>query len=737
MRFVRDLVAGLVAFVATSLTLLSWHSFTSDFWRFSWQLLVIGAVVLLAGTLARAIRAPWAVVLLCQLVPGFVVGHLELTGHPLPIGSGWSALRVQIDAASAVIERLLPPVPAHHGIAPLLLAGALLAYAVTDLLAVTLRRPALAGLPLLAAYAAGFGVVGGSGPWLGFIGVVAGFLMLVFLTEVDRVERWGRRIGDDTGRGRLVDGALRVGMAATVLALFVPAVIPVLHLDLVGIGPGAGDHGKITVTNPMIDVQQSLVQRADTPLLEVHTTDPDPSYMRIAVLTTFDNSQWTTGARSVPVENDAEGAVPLAGVADPQAVATVDYQVHALDDFRSRWLPTRAPITSISASGDWRYDSSTTDFLAVPKDLTTANETYHFTAALQHLDSQDLVRASPGTAAVGTRYLELPANFPQSVVSTARRVTQHATTSFAEAVALQDWFRTTGHFTYSTSVNLGSGPQAIANFVGTGPGSRVGYCQQYAAAMASMARALGIPARVAVGFLRPTQTGPDTWVYSSRDMHAWPELYFNGFGWVRFEPTPAIQTDAPPSYTLGIGNGPTLPSTTASASVSSSPSTTTPTNKPRETPNTTAAGSGSRVPWLLIACSTLGMLALVGLLLLPATVRRARRRRRSSGDAVGAWDEVRDTVVDLGLSWPEGRSPRAAALTLPVPPPEHAALLRIVEAVETARYSPRTAAVEPADLLQVLTALAAGASRWDRLRATCWPRSVLSRVRPEVDALVG
>ena len=737
MRFARDLVVGLVAFLATSLTLLSWHSFTSDFWHVAWQLAVVGLVVAAAGSAARALRAPWAVVLLCQLVPGFVAGHLELTGYPLPIGHGWSALRAHVDAASSVIDRMLPPVPAQHGIAPLLLAGALLAYAVTDLLAVTLQRPALAGLPLLAAYAAGFGVVGGKGPWLGFVGVVAGYLLLLFLTEVDRVERWGRRIGDDRSRGRLADGAIRVGLGAVALALFVPLVIPVLHLALVSIGPGAGDHGRISVTNPMIDVQQSLVRGADVPLLQVRTDDPDPSYLRIAVLTTFDSSQWTTGARSVPSQNGANGLVPTPGISPSVRHTNHQYDVQVFSSFRSRWLPTRAPITDIAAGGDWRYDSSTTDFLAVPKDLTTADEDYRFTALDLRLSAADLISASPGSAAVGVRYLELPANFPRSVIDTAKRVTEHATTSFAKAVALQDWFRTTGDFTYSTSVNLGSGPQAIANFVGTGPGSRVGYCQQFAASMAAMARALGIPARVAVGFLRPHQTGPGTWLYSSHDMHAWPELFFNGFGWVRFEPTPAVQTSDAPSYTLGVGTGPTLPTRTAAPSASSSPSTSVPRNKPRPTPNASAPSTGPQLPWLQIASSVLSVLALGAALFAPATVRRRRRRRRSSGDAEPAWAELRDTVVDLGLSWPDGRSPRATAWVLPVRGPDHEALLRIVEAVETARYSPRAGQVAPADLGIVLASLEAGASRWTRLRARWWPRSLFVRSSAGVDAFVG
>ncbi len=66
--------------------------------------------------------------------------------------------------------------------------------------------------------------------------------------------------------------------------------------------------------------------------------------------------------------------------------------------------------------------------------------------------------------------------------------------------------------------------------------------------MAVMARELGIPARVAVGFLQPERDG-DSWVYSAHDLHAWPELFFPGSGWVRFEPTPPTRANGVPGYT--------------------------------------------------------------------------------------------------------------------------------------------------------------------------------------------
>src|SRR5439155_17454307 len=80
--------------------------------------------------------------------------------------------------------------------------------------------------------------------------------------------------------------------------------------------------------------------------------------------------------------------------------------------------------------------------------------------------------------------------------------------------------------------------------------SKRGYCEQFSGAYAAMARAIGLPARVAVGFtageLDPT-TGE--YVVKGFNGHAWPEVYLDGFGWVAFEPTPGRGMPGAESYT--------------------------------------------------------------------------------------------------------------------------------------------------------------------------------------------
>src|SRR5699024_766584 len=76
-----------------------------------------------------------------------------------------------------------------------------------------------------------------------------------------------------------------------------------------------------------------------------------------------------------------------------------------------------------------------------------------------------------------------------------------------------------------------------------------GYCVQFATAMVMMARYQGVPARMAVGFL-PGEREPDgSYTVIASLAHTWPELWIDGMGWVRFEPTPGVRTGPPPRYT--------------------------------------------------------------------------------------------------------------------------------------------------------------------------------------------
>ncbi len=736
-------------------TMLAWQPFTEAWPAALVPLLGLGLVVALVGSVARRARLPLVVVVGLQVVLGSAAACLMLTGSPVPVGGAAEELSRAFAAAVDSSTLYAAPVPASApGIHPLLIAGGLGALLVVDVLACSLRRVSLTGLPILAVSSVPVSVLGTGLSWWVFVLSAAGFLTMLYLDEGETLTRWGRALrGDDdpstsgldvrTGTAR--GGAGAVGTVAVALALAVPLVLPTLHLQVFDVGPGTGAGGEIEVDNPMVDLRRDLRRGEDVPLVTVSTDDPAPAYLRISVLNDFTDDEWTAGNRSIPVEQKPTGPMPaLQGLSGRVPVTSYAYRLRAADAFASTWLPTQAPVSRVFAAGDWRYDEDTMDFIAAGDGVTTAGLDWEETAVVPDLDPRDLAAARSASSDVDSTYVDLPTDLPEVVSSLAASVTAQESSDFEKAVALQQWFREDGGFTYSLSRSeVGNGVDALTAFLTEGDGGRVGYCEQFAAAMAVMARDLGIPARVAVGFLEPDLQEDGTWIYSSHDLHAWPELYFPGAGWTRFEPTPARRASGVPAYTQEqqAPVAPELPGGGPSAQPSAAP------DDPRLDRATEPAAPevGDTVPtsdpggsrgWVL--GSGAGVLLMLGLLLVPGVVRRRRREQRLAGTPETCWREVRDTVVDLGLTWPGQRSPQQVAEVLGRylhDPQAQAALAVLVGEVERTRYARRHAPAETGPSARlVVTALESSAGTRHRRRARWLPVTVLRRRGPEARA---
>ncbi len=765
-RLAPGLLLAAIAAATTWSAMNAWRTLTVVPGDFLNPLLLLAAVVAVTGALARWWRWPTAAVLGLQAVVSLALAGVVLVGTPLPYGDSWSELTSTLSSAiksadlyAAPIRADVPPVDS------LLILGGLACLLLVDLLACSLRRVPLAGLPLLAIFSIPLGMVETTISGWVFAATSIGFLVMLYLQESEQVARWGRPLGEDRETGdpiafgagsHTVRGtAGLVGGAATALAVLVPILIPATGWQLFDFGPGSGGGEEINVDNPVAEFVRDFKAGDDTPLVRVTTTDPDPSYLRLLTLNRFRDAEWSPGDRDVPVDNLADGQLPPpTGVAVDISREEVVYDVSISPVFESRWLPTQPPMSWIDAPGDWRYDDKTMDFLAGDEDLTAAGLEYTMTALDLDLDAAQLADAGSPTGKVDEMFTELPDDLPPLVADLAAEATAGAETPYEQAVALQQWFREDGGFTYDLRTAEGSGIEALETFLTPGPGGRTGYCEQFAASMALMARELGIPARVAVGFLNPTKDGPNSWVYSALDMHAWPELYFDGAGWVRFEPTPSDRAAEVPGYTVtgnGNGLGP-IDEPEPSASAASD----TPSVQPRPVEDSGIVGSSPDqdeppIAWGT-AATVAGVLVLLALaLLLPRLARKRRRERRlASGAPEPVWLELRDTALDLGVPWPPGRSPRATRDQLieqfgaPVGPqtPERPArgpdvapsavdaLDRIVHTIELQRYSRGGTQVDGtrlrADAEACLESLAGGATRQARRRATWWPRSVLS-----------
>ncbi|MEV7428821.1 DUF3488 and transglutaminase-like domain-containing protein [Nocardioides sp. NPDC092400] len=757
------LAISLAAAATTWVATMSWRPFTEVPGRYLGPLAVIGLVVAATGALARWARVPRPLVVLLQVLTGGVVTSLSITGYPVPLGPGWVELDAALRGAVDSANQYAPPVPGDvPPVDPLLLAGGLGCFLLVDVLVSTLRRVSLAGLPLLTIYSVPVSVIGGELSGWVFVLTAAGFLLVLYLHESERVTRWGRALGDQhplgfdvrTGRARRTAGA--IGGVATALAVAVPLAVPTLDLRLVDFGAGPGGDDDITLTNPLADLKQDLVLGPDEPLLRLTTDDPDPSYLRTTALTSFNGETWSAGNRKVPEGNAADGALPpLQGVDPALGRRAYDYDVDVYETFKSDWLPTWTTSSRVQAVGDWRYDTETRDFIAADDDLDSAGLSYQMTGLELSYDATDMARAPAAGVSVPSTYTDVPADLPTEVRDLAVQVTREASTRYEKAVALQRWFRETGGFVYDTSADAGTSSGDLASFLS--PEGRRGYCEQYAASMAVLARLVDIPARVAVGFLGPESVGRDTWEFSAHDLHAWPELFFAGSGWVRFEPTPAARTQGAPTWTRQDVQAPDPQ--VPDSSIGPAPRQADRAQEQRadateEDQVDDAAADQDDRAWLLpVLGGGVGGGLLLALALVPRAVRTRRRDRRLSAGPEPAWDEVRDTALDLGLAWPYSRTPRQTgdwvAQHLGAPAGEHTAeppprgpslapdavraLDRMVAALEVLRYSPRGADATGALRAEVETvteALRDGAPRRARRLATWFPRSVLVRSTP-------
>lgn len=770
----RTLVTSLLAALTTWVTLLAWTPFAEQPAGFMVPLVLGCLLVAVTGIALRSSGLPALLVLLMQTVVLLLWLQSRLApdaalGGLVPTPESLRALVEVANVSATASQSYAAPVPAS---APefyplLILAGSATALMV-DFLAVGLRRAPLAGLPLLAVYTAPVSILDGGVSWVKFAAAALCLLFLMAGDEEERLARWGRQLTAGAGavdsaagpvRSRAVWSSARtIGLTATGLSVLVPVLLPTFSTSFLGGGGGNGDGDgdAVSISNPMVDLKGDLVRGADLAAIRVSTTDPDPSYLRISVLDSFDGSAWRPSGRDIPVEQRADGALPKA----PGLLSSVPSRTHrsrleVSDSFESRWLPTPYPLSSLTAPGDWRYDRSTMDFISAAEDQTTAGLSYRLQSQVLSPSASQLANAIAAPLSVYTRNTAVPRNVPDYVRNLARTVTTGKVTRFEQAVALQQFFRADGGFRYSLKPPPGNGTDDLLRFLGPGEGSRVGYCEQFAAAMALMGRTLGIPSRVAVGFLHPDRTAPDTFVYSTHDLHAWPERYFGGGGWVRFEPTPQSRTGDVPAYTTQ--QLPLAPTPSAG----SAPSRATSANRldrPAETESADQqGGTGSSSKDLVLVGSAGGVLLAALLLLGPRTLRSlVRRRRWAAATAPGAlveaaWREIHDTAIDLAIPWNERVTVRSAALQLqsgfgrreqsaPGPnaapwrgpdadPGATAALHRLTGQLERARYArePEAATSQQvkADVEACVSALRAGAGRGRELRATWLPRSVV------------
>jgi hypothetical protein len=259
--------------------------------------------------------------------------------------------------------------------------------------------------------------------------------------------------------------------------------------------------------------------------------------------------------------------------------------------------------------------------------------------------------------------------------------------------------------------------------------------------MALMARSLGIPSRIAVGFQpgeRSFDDGQTFYTVNSDDLHAWPELYFQGVGWLRFEPTPG--RGSVPSYGVEAVDDPTTPENEAAPVPSVTPGAVVP-ERPIDDLGGLQAGAEEDAGNPFGTISLIVLIVLIVLAFTPMAVRtgirewRYRSMRRGTDAAAAAWRELRDTAHDYGWSAPETETVRAFEERLAmVLIDDREPLTRLRGSVEASAYGRDAATTISVDELRaVRRAIARTIATGQRLRVAFLPPSLVARARAEDD----
>ena len=590
-----------------------------------------------------------------------------------------------------VLRESRPPMPDNPALSWLLLLFAFTLWLISYLLADALEQPAWTLAPLALPYGIAALVHPADLSVTGFLLVAAGYTAVLLTAGGPGLTGGGA--GFQSARG--ITGLLAAALAAA-LTLSVTSALPMGQKQ-----PwlNNGSDKPIQLSDPTIELSRNLQRPTPVDVLSYRANDGKPHYLRTTALTRLT----TEGAQLESMRLRASG---LAEAYDsPGTRVEVDVSMR----FPSQYLPAPFAVEGFDAQGNWGFDQNTLSVVATGNEgpAQTSNLDYQVTSVVPEA----------GSAVAGAREA-------QAKVETE-----------AQAQAIEAYLNS-DEFTYTLQAPTSTGADAVSTFLLQ---DRAGYCIHYATSMAVMARILGIPSRIAIGFTSGTPAG-DRYQVTTDNMHAWPELYFEGLGWVPFEPTKSIgasssdsgTSSAPPSSapsTSSIPEPSDEASQTQPAPPSSAPAAPSPSPKPPETQTPGSGGTRN-------AAGLLWLLPVVLLLAAPAGIRLALRlwRLRTGQPPVAApaaaWRELAAVYTDLGLDFATG-SPVAAAKAMgqTLPPATAGHLIEVAEVVQRSQFARQSPAVDqlPAQVKQLSRELRLGIPRLKRLLATMLPASLWRR----------
>lgn len=487
----------------------------------------------------------------------------DTTALGIPTRATAEALHLDAQAAWATFEDVVAPAPVETGFVIALSIALWAAVFLADWAAFRLWSPVEAVVPSCALFL--FGALLGSED--GQIALTAVFLAALLAFELLHhvakqltTRHWINADAEKGGRSLVFGGAL-MGLLAVFTAVLAGPALPGAEEAPVIDWRDVGDDTPARVTvSPMVSIRSELVDRPDVEVLTVESDER--AFWRLTALDTFDGEIWKSSGSFEDIDRELPRVGPQ--VAEEQTISQ-RVEIKALE---SLWLPAAfQPVELNADEADVVYEAETSTLIVSNELPNSDGLTYEVTSVDPTVDEELLNRTGAVPDEIASRFLALPSDFPSELTSLAEDLTQEASTPYEQAIVLQEYFRS--GFTYNDQVDLQHDINSIQQFLEV----KEGYCQQFAGTFAALARSIGLPSRVAVGFTWGDQDAenPNLYHVRGRHAHAWPEVWLPAAGWVPFEPTPSrgnplaedvtgvAPEQAPPAP--GIGGSSSVPTT--------------------------------------------------------------------------------------------------------------------------------------------------------------------------------
>ena len=637
-RTVRDLLGVASLWILTTTTAISFCRIFSG-WGFLTSYFTIAAFAHLASFALRRGKVPFFASLLLVSVSSYALlaylhARQSLT-NGLPLGRTWSYMWQELSDSWQLIGEAVPPLALRSGFGFVgLISLALIAF-LADSFAFRFAGRVEALIPSTIVFVVVSSVgIDRNRTIVTTLWVATAIAAVAVLRLRHQLTRSSKLFGYRPGRTTILSASSIVIMAvvASLIASIAGPRIPgATEESWLKTRPGQSG----SQLDPLVDIRGRLSDPTDQILFSVAAEFP--SYWRVTSLPTFDGNTWTV---SQDLLNSAAGQLAsLSSISEVGVAATEVIQLFTIQNLAGTFAPVADRPTQLRSATRSLFYEPESGTLLVSKEGLKFNDNYQIVSTVI-VPSAEALRISSSSSPPDAQYLRLPQKQDLTQIQQiVDQIIEGSTGNYEKLLAIQSYFR--NNFAYSLDVPASTSAGATMDFLTR----KSGYCEQFSSTFALFARLIGIPSRVAIGFT-PGEASPigtsnvELFNVRSQHAHAWPEVWFDGIGWVLFEPTPGrgapsadytniapAQDDSSPSAFVTTTT-PSIPTTTVPITP-----TTTPSNSPTAISPATTTTSNPLSQFFVYLAIALALIAIWSVTM-PLVVRALVLRREKNEDLV-------------------------------------------------------------------------------------------------------